>query len=55
MTLVWEWVDIFLGRLRSIQKLYLISANYWELQVYDYCYINDSIVVTLGTQPEDEE
>lgn len=55
MTLVWEYIDIWLGRLRSVQKFYLISENYWELQVYDYCYIDDSIVVTLGNVPEDEE
>jgi len=55
MTLIWEWLDIWLSKLRSVQRVYLLEPNYFELQVYDYVDFDDTVIATTGRTPEDED
>ena len=50
MSLIWENIDIFLGRLRGVQRYYHYSGSgynaYYGLFLYDYVYFFDKWTIT---------
>lgn len=58
MSLLWEHIDIFLGRLRGVQRLYYYSGSgdtaYYGLFLYDYVYFFDKWTLTKQ-EPKAEE
>ena len=52
-TLLWEYIEIFLGRLRGIQRFYQISPSYYQLFIYDYVYVDEKVTTTIK-QPRAE-
>lgn len=45
MSLVWEYIDIFLGRVRGVQQYYEWTPDtYWGLYLNDYIYVSEKVV-----------
>lgn len=44
MSLLWEYIDIFWGKVRGVQQYYYWSPDYYGLYLNDYIYVSEKVV-----------
>lgn len=53
MSLLWEHIDIFLGKVRGVQQFYKFSPTSYGLYISDYVYVEDKVTMfKSATDPE---
>ncbi len=55
MSVVWEVLDYFLSRLRSVQRYTSLGSvggyDYYELQLYDYVWVDEIMTPMIIPKP----